>query len=354
MQGVKWAVALSLLLGSLLASAAEIRDLYLAEVPADQSQQQWQQQALLQVLVKVSGQADVGEIPAIRNELRRASSYVKQFEAVRQQQQNRVRVLLDTVRVNQLLQQQQLPVWGAQRPETLLWIVEQTVSGERRFVRAASEPLLSALNQTFREKALPLTLPLYDIDDLKQLSETDVWAGFWQQVNQASTRYGADVILLVMIEHSTDGMRLNWQRQVNGRTFRYEASAADEAALMEQFGSQLAALLAQEYAVVFSQDGNTNKAVIEVSGLEGLTDLVTVQRALQQMLGVNTVTVTAYQNRTARFTLEMSLPAEELLKALQFERRLRQLDQDITPLPAAVIQPVQQEAVLAVYQYTRS
>ncbi|MDX3773719.1 DUF2066 domain-containing protein [Chromatiaceae bacterium AAb-1] len=343
--------ALCLLLSSQLLAAAEITDLYVADVAANQSTQQWQQQALLQVLVRVSGQADAGDIPAVREELRRAAAYIKQFEAVRQQQENRIKVLLDATRINALLQQQQLPVWGAQRPELLVWLVEQTPA-ERRFVRSADNPMLSALNRSFKEKALPLMLPLYDIEDLQHVSETDIWAGFWQQINQASGRYNADIIIVAMIEHLDSGYRLNWQRQLNGRTLRHDVTAENEHALMEQFSAQLAATLAQQFAVMFSAETASGKALLDVEGIADLTDLVSVQQALQQVSGVNNVTITAFSGKSTRFMLDISMADAELLKALQFERRLRQQDNPISLLPSVDSEAVSEPA-LAVYRYIR-
>ena len=145
--------------------ATQIADLYQADVDSTTSGNEWQRQALAQVLVRVSGKAEVTELPQVKAELAKAAGYVKQFENVRQAGGNRMRVLLDAEKVNQLLQQQGIAVWGALRPDTLIWLVEQNGS-ERQFIRQSSHPVNAAMQQAFRQAALPLTLPLYDMDDL--------------------------------------------------------------------------------------------------------------------------------------------------------------------------------------------
>lgn len=330
--------------------AVEVKDLYVADVSAAQSQQQWQRQALEQVLLRVSGQADLSGNAAVRSELDKASGYIKQFEAVRHEQGNRMRVLLDAARVNALLQQQQLPVWGAHRPQLLLWIVEQSNS-ERTFVRRTDDPLLSSIKEQFQARALPVMLPLYDMDDVMNLSETDVWAGFWQQIDQASSRYNADIVLIVLLDSSNGQIRLSWQRERDGRILRNEAEAGDKAAVAKQFADALAVELTQEYATVFA--GDTNQAVIEVAELNDFTDIVMVQRILQQILGVAEVTLTEAKGSTARFTVQLNVGTSDFLKALQFERRLRVLSEVDSEYPSEAVGEAVSAQPVASYRYIR-
>ena len=74
------------------------------------------------------------------------------------------------------------------------------------------------------------------MDDVLQLSPTDVWAGFWQQINQASQRYSADEIIAATLDRVMQDdklmWRLSWQRQQDNRIFRDEVSAEDELSLI--------------------------------------------------------------------------------------------------------------------------
>ncbi|WP_240221671.1 DUF2066 domain-containing protein [Rheinheimera hassiensis] len=330
--------------------ATQIADLYQADVDSTTSGNEWQRQALAQVLVRVSGKAEVTELPQVKAELAKAAGYVKQFENVRQAGGNRMRVLLDAEKVNQLLQQQGIAVWGALRPDTLIWLVEQNGS-ERQFIRQSSHPANAAMQQAFRQAALPLTLPLYDMDDLLSLSETDVWAGFWQPVAQASSRYSADVVIIASIEkQSTDGkeqLRLNWQRQADGKTLRDEITAADETALMQQFAVVLATQLSERYASVLSADGGA-QFTLQVRQLGNLTDIVQVQRLLQQVVGVSQVTVSSYHAGIAHYAVQAAISADGLLNALRFNKQLQ-----LVPANDAVALNEQPLPTLATYRYLR-
>lgn len=330
--------------------ASPIADLYQAEVDSTTSANEWQRQALAQVLVRVSGKADVSELPQVKAEMAKASGYIKQFENVRQAGANRMRVLLDAQKVNQLLQQQGIAVWGALRPDTLVWLVEQKGS-ERQFVRQSSHPANVAMQQAFRHAALPLTIPLYDMDDLLSLSETDVWAGFWLPVEQASSRYSADVVIIASIEKQiTDDkeqFRLSWQRQADGRTLRNDITAEDETALMQQFALVMAAQLSERYASVLSQE-SAAQFRLQVLGLNNLTDIVQVQRLLQQVVGVSQVTVSSYQDSIAHYAVQAAISGDGLLNALRFNKQLQ-------PVAAneAIALNEQSQPTLATYRYLR-
>jgi len=335
-------------------SAGQVADLYQADVAAEGSTDQWQRQALLQVLSRVSGRADVTATAQIEDELKRASGYIKQFEAVRHVDGNRMRVTLDAAKVNQLLQQNNIAVWGALRPDILVWMVQQE-NTERAFVRRAEQPLNKALRQAFRLSALPLLQPLYDMDDLQQLSETDVWAGFWQQINQASGRYNADVLLAVTVDRiNKDGealYRLTWQRQDNGRVFRDEVTGADEMALMQTFASVLSAQLAEQYASTMSSE-NSAEILLEVQQLSSLADLVQVQKLFQQMVGVSDVTISRYEAGTAHYRIQSRVGADGLMNALRFNPKLRLQSADSTNAITAIDAGLQ--PVLATFIFNRS
>ncbi|MBZ9613582.1 DUF2066 domain-containing protein [Rheinheimera maricola] len=331
------------------AAANQIDNLYQADVETTPDNSSWQQQALLQVLVRVSGNAAVMENDAVKAELRNAAGYVKQFETVRQNTGANVRrVLLDAGKVNQLLQSQGMPVWGALRPLTLVWLVEQHAN-DRLFVRQPEHKFNQAMQQAFAFYGLPLLMPLYDIDDILSLNETDVWAGFWQPIEQASNRYSADVLIAASVVSETQEKdvtyRLTWQMQQDSRTYRAEVSAATEIELMQQFALDLAQQLSQRFASVASAEGEM-KLLIDIQQLSGLADIVLVQRALAQVVGVSQVTVKRYQQGTARYEVLTNISAEGLTNALRFNRQLQPVvtdnDQPLT---------INSSPVLATYRY---
>uniref|UniRef100_A0A486XMU8 DUF2066 domain-containing protein n=1 Tax=Rheinheimera sp. BAL341 TaxID=1708203 RepID=A0A486XMU8_9GAMM len=330
-------------------AVAQVADLYRADVAAASERNVWQQHALVQVLHRVSGNSAIVNNAAVQAELKNAAAYIKQFETQRQADgSNTMRVLLDAEKVNQLLTQQGIPVLGALRPQTLVWLVQQQ-QGERQFVRQSTHNLNQLMQQAFDYFALPMLMPLYDIDDLLSLTETDVWAGFWQPIFQASQRYPADVVVAATIlteEQSGQVIyRMNWQLQQEGRTYRVDLSAESEAELMQQFAASLAEHLAKRYATVMSAEGEIS-LLLEIQQVPTLADIVRVQRDLAQLVGVTQVTVIHYQQSNVRFELRTNVSAESVKNALRFNKMLQSIVQDASsPLPVDGV------PVLATYRY---
>lgn len=326
-----------------IANAGQIDNLYQVSVPADGGADKWQTLALQQVLVRVSGKSDIANIETINTELKNPSPYIKQFEVISHADGNQMRVLLDAVRVNQLLQQNNIAVWGSLRPDILVWLVMQN-GIDREFIRQPEAIFNIALRQAFTGAALPILQPLYDIDDILQLSPTDVWAGFWQQINQASGRYNADEVIAATIDQITIDeklhWRLSWQRQQDNRVLRNEVTAEDETSLMQQFSLMLAKQLAEQYASVMTADTSA-ELIIEVQQLADITDIVQVQRLLQQIVGISQVSITRYDSNMAQYRLTSQVSADALMNALRFNPRFKMLgSEDIGVVVDATTQPV--------------
>ncbi|CAM5191045.1 DUF2066 domain-containing protein [Alishewanella longhuensis] len=334
--------------------AAARPSLYQAEVSAEQTQQQWQREALQQVLIRVTGQPNIMQQPQLRSELTNAASYVKQFEAVRTEQGNNVRVLLDAQRIQQLLREQQIPIWGGQRPELLFWIVEQQ-GADRQFVRQSDSVWLQSLQQALNTQALPYTLPLYDIDDLLNLTETDVWGGFWQQIEQASSRYRVHQIVVLLLEatgsSAEPGWRLTALRQHDGNVLRDELEASTELDLMAQYAARLSQQLAQQYAILLTPDVQ-QQAVLQINGVATLADVVTLERRLSDLLGVSRVQIVRHAPAETLFRVTLQMSTAQLLQSLAFEPNLtRRPAADLWSADYATA--ASSQSVLAEFDYIR-
>jgi hypothetical protein len=316
-----------LLLAALLlqpAWATQISDLYTAEVAADQSRQAWQREALTQVIQRIAGQPEVMTHPALQQELQRANTYIKQFEAIRNEQGSALRVVVDQQKLEQFFRQHQLPVWGNRRPQVLLWMVEQTADG-RHFISRPDHEVASQVRTLASQRGIPLIWPLYDMDDLLNLSETDVWAGFWQQIRQASARYQPDLIAVVTLSASTDAeavrQQLFWQLDQQQRVLRFEHSKPEQSSVVHDFVWQLAEHLAANYSVNYLDE--SVPVQLRISGVQQWSDWVILQRLLETFPGVTQVDL---MHRTAKYVdtqLILSITQTDFLQLLELEPQLR-------------------------------
>lgn len=322
---------LFLVLCSGLVQAKQLNDLYQATVPAGQSQSAWQQQALAQVLVKVSVNPAVVDQAAIKAELKNAGNYIKKFEAVSSPQGPALKVGLDEQKVQQLLTQQHIAIWGSRRPAIVLWLVEQTVDS-RSFMQGATHPVLSQLQQQASDIGLPLDIPTATDSYMPSLSQDDVWAGNWLLIEQASLAFNADQTLILLFDQpSTSQYRLTWQGYEQGQLVSNELVGSSQQELVTLFLTNLTSKLAGKFAVQLGGSQGQTELELEVEGLTNFVDQVKVQQMLLAMLSVKQVTVQERRADVLKLKVQLAADQSAFINSLSLEHRLQSLQAEPEP-----------------------
>lgn len=317
--------ALCFLLCLSSAQAKQLTDLYQAVVPAGQNQSAWQQQALVQVLVKVTANPAVIEQGAIKAELKNAGNYIKTFAAVSSEQGPALKVGLDEQKVQQLLSQHQIAIWGARRPAIVVWLVEQTPES-RVFMQGAAHPVLTQLQQQAKAIGLPLELPTASDTYVPTLSQDEVWAGNWLLIEQASLPFNADQTLILLFDQPTAGQyRLTWQGYEQDQLVSNELVASSQPELATAFLSSLTAQLASKFAVQLGSQQGQTELELDIEGLTNFVDQVKVQQMLSAMLSVKQVTVQERKADLLKFKVQLAADRSAFINSLSLERRLQSL-----------------------------
>jgi uncharacterized protein len=310
--------------------AAELTDLYQAEVDANQSQAAWQQAAFSAVLLKLTGSENIISNSAVQAELKQAGNYVKQYQMVQRDGRNLLQVSLDQQKITALLAQQQVPVWGSRRPDVLLWLTEKTLA-EPKFVLENQHPLRTSLTEQAKKYGLSFIYPLYDVDDLALLNESSAWAGDWAALGTASIRYKAERVQNLLVEQLQDATgqlqyRLIRQQQLDGQLQQQEFSAADLPSLMAQFSAALASELSAQYAVNINQQAavtTEGQLQLTIAGLTSLTDVVQVQKIFSSMLTVRQHQLVSFSQEQAVIALQLTATEADFYRALALEKKLQ-------------------------------
>ena len=171
-----------------------------AQIQVDDQSQRTQQsalkQALRQVIVKLSGSADVLTNPGVRAALSSPQSYLRSYRFGFEDGKTFYIADFDQAKLSSLLQREMLPLWGAVRPETLVWIAEEQGNASRTILDETSPSVLKdTLQATAKERGVPLSLPLMDLTDSVNITSFDVWGRFVEPLKLASSRYATDNII---------------------------------------------------------------------------------------------------------------------------------------------------------------
>ena len=209
--------------------AARVSGLYEAEVQVFSQKRSERSlamiSALAEVLAKVSGQRDAALMGDVAKAVKKPARFLQQYRYRPLPDEERERELesaepgadpqivvfrFDKAAVDKVLEENGLPVWGATRPMTLVWLAVED-EGRRYMVGSDSvEPLREQLMRESRRRGLAVLLPLMDLEDQSALSFGDVWSGNRASIDKASARYATEAILVGRLYRPAGG---EWQGQ---------------------------------------------------------------------------------------------------------------------------------------------
>jgi hypothetical protein len=264
--------------------AAEVHDLFEAEVAVNSQAQQERQAAihrgLVNVLVKVTGDSEIALSPGVPQLLDRSQQLVQQYRYRVEQlpnpagaepiEQMWLWLRYDEAAIVRALQELEIPIWARTRPNTLVWLALETANG-RRLSDEQDSRLRSLLQRESSRRGVPLVLPLMDLEDQSRIKVTDVWANFQDNIMRASSRYAADAVLsgrLRSLDANSDQWQVHWSYTHAGRIYEWGLSGRLEdviANAMDGIADTLASLFVQKTA---SKPGEVRVLVTGITTIE--------------------------------------------------------------------------------------
>ena len=341
-----------------VSQALFVEDLYVAWVPTvSQSDQQRRQDAargLEQVLVRVSGRANVADDPRVKLALKKPEQFYSEFsystvasalpkqdlpiqggiEARLDQTAGLtpeagpgqiMRIRFESSLVGQLLKEAQLPVWGSNRPSVLSWIALRR-EGTREVVgEALTQPFAKTLAAVAERRGVPLFLPVWDLEDTSTISVAEIWGRFLDRLETASVRYSPDKILVFRAESQFQGQwQGDWSLGEKGQWQGGSVSADSEEALAEALVSAIASNLSEQYAV------SSFRSDIELT-VEGLTELTAYADVAQYLGGLGQIMSVQPKRFSAdmvTFTVKSEGDLQQMIDVIALDRKLNLLRSD--------------------------
>ncbi len=341
-------IALLILLpGTLLAPrfspAAEVVTwLYEVAMPvADQSEAERKRASsagLLKLLTRLTGLNYVPRTPEVTEAMAQPDGFYNEFRFSRVERpaedalpgqpgpvalpttQLELVIQFDPEPVQALIRSAGLPIWRAQRERVLVWVVVADESGREIVGTASDLALVGGLKQRARDRGVPLTLPLLDLEDQLAVDPAAVWGRLTQVIDPASRRYGAEVLLLGRVTpDGNGGWSSDWEFWVDGVVVPFTAEHADLLAHGVDAVDVLADELAARRVVHGRQAGQIQLAV---SGVRSPADYGALLGYMKSLEFVQSVGVTGI--RDGRIWLLVDTPAEpeQLLTTFERDRQL--------------------------------
>ena len=331
-----------------VARGVEVPGLYEAEVPVKgQSEAERvtaSRSALEQVLVKVSGNADITQLPKIEPLLSNAEQLVQRYQyrtapapaptptptptpATGETDTSTAPGQLlwesfDRQTINQRLYDAGVSVWGVNRPATLLWLAIED-GGDRYLVGGDNRPDVQAmLNTEAQQRGLPLNVPLLDLQDQGALAVADVWGDFSDVIFKASERYQPDAILVGRVYATTaDKWQSHWTLYDHGTVSTWEAGPGTQDAVITAGIAGAAVQFAKRYALELTP-GVANTVMLTVENVATLADYARVTRYLQSLDPVADVEVARVEGPKVGFRVKVRGQTRGLIQTLALGKTL--------------------------------
>jgi hypothetical protein len=326
---------------SFMVSAAQVTDLYQGKAPTSGDMVAAQSQALGDVLVKVTGKRDILTQPAVVKALAAPGDYVQHYGYQDVGPVKFLKADFDVAKVNALISQSKFALLGPARPQVAIWLVIN--EGERRVLPdQSSDGWAAALRTQSQALGLPVSIPLMDLDDNMAVNATDVWGRFADPILKASQRYGAEMVVLGKLTPEGEKWSIDWGLygpKAGGELAELTrgSGSGTQAEVAQGFADGLAAWLVQNYGARISGVASSQALVVE--GLSGIDGMITVQKMLQGMASVTKVEIGKLEGDKVTFNLALQGDKAELIRGLQLESRLRQIDDNDSGLRYQWSQP---------------
>ncbi|MFK8031171.1 MAG: DUF2066 domain-containing protein [Gammaproteobacteria bacterium] len=295
--------------------AAPAGNLFAAEVPVSErtseAKEEATQRALAEVLVKVSGSLSIASEANANLILEDAGSYVQQF---RYTSNGTLLVGFDGRKLQSEMRAAGLPVWGADRPSTLVWLAVDYGDGDRRILGADDQgEIRNEIEGHAAARGVPLVWPLNDSTDRATVEATDVWGGFTENITVASRRYGTEGVLVARVSQGPDGpMYGTWDLNIEGDATNWSGNFGDSI-------NRLADFYAERLSVA-SSSGPATRVAMSIDGLTSAKAYADAISAIEKLSVVESVQVAQVSNQRVVLDLTLRGDTTQVSRALGLSR----------------------------------
>lgn len=348
-----------LFLGS--AQAVEVSNLYQASVLVpDRGAEELRhgsQEALAEVLIRVSGDSRALESYDINQAMGDPQRYIEQYGFTREVQVNpetelpepvyRLNVTFNPRSINQLIRRAGLPIWASNRAEVLIWLAMETAGG-RQLVTADNAPeLVATLSRHAKRRGLPIAFPINDLQDQLAVTMGDIWGMFMERIEQGSQRYAPGAILVGKVyQPGSDGLGGIWTYSLDGSQEVIETQGVELTDVLAPAIDFAADKLAEKYAVVIG-DGDSEYLWLNVDGVQNLTDFARLTEYLDKLVAVKQAAMDRLQEDKIRFRVYLESDVENLKQLLALDKKLIELPQPQRGLSVSLAAPAEQTTVVS-------
>jgi hypothetical protein len=314
-------------------SATDVADVYQSQMrvssQAEQEKQLLTPELLRQVILKVVGDRATLDVVDLNPVLSRSADFIDQYHYLKiepkqkdltQPDQLALSLSFNKPALNKALVDLALPIWSESRPDTILWLAIDD-SGNKTLLGAESDSvLITDVLDSAQQRGLPALLPVMDLQDQQQVRFADVWAGFSENVELASQRYGAAIAVMAKVSIENGQALIQWQTRLNNRIESWQ-SRGDTSAAIKAGIEELTDRISRQYTQVITSNFARNYQ-LQVAGITSYTDFERVMTYLEKRQYVSGIELTSLAGDTMGLTISLKGDITAFKQALAIDRVL--------------------------------
>jgi uncharacterized protein len=313
-------------------TAEEVSGLYSGQISVadqtDKSRQSGVRDALAQVLVKLTGNSNIMQVPGIQDAVSNTDNYVagvgyKSLPAeLGELPKTELQVNFSRQAIDRLIREAQLPILPSERPKLLIWIVRDDPLSGRQFVSSQVLPeFTQQLDSLMQQRGMPYSLPDFDLEDQRSLSVNQAWGLQKREIEAASQRYAVDGwALLRFFTTATGEARGTWVYGVSALRGFNDVRAENSELFATTAVNQLVDSLSAQFTYI--PQTNASELVVQINQVDSYADYQAVLAQLQKLELVQSLNVFAVKGDRLFLTLNIEGGVDLLESALVRSGRL--------------------------------
>ena len=322
-----------------IATAATEMDLYKERIVVSQNANQKEQDEAIKtsfkrLLVRVTGITQTLGYPVVVEELNNGAKYIATFRfepsaefftnVLGEKVPTKVMLLeFDKKSVDTFLVKNRLPVWGAKRPDVLIWLADRLEGQDHILADAEESAIASAIAKQADDRGIPYLLPIMDLTDSLNLSFSEVYGLFSQDIEVASERYKPEAILTgrLLSGNSTDEFKADWLMLFKGERLRLPSVSGSLNEVIAQGIDLVSQRLSEQYALILDPLllGNLT---IKILDIKSLNEFAALETYLKSINIITKVTVRSFEDSDISFNVEVSGDQSQLEDVLALDKKL--------------------------------
>lgn len=336
------------------AFAVRMASIYQAEIPvATQSvadRNQVLSKALLEVLVKASGNDQIVDNTEIMSSLERAPKLIQEFSYYTPKQPINgkpyvLRVVFDANGVNRLLRSASVQAWGSNRPLILAWVDYEVPGKAGEIIDSSSQnKILEIVKKAANRRGLPIVFPSMDLTDINNVTLNDIVTMKIPTLQEASKRYLSDAIVIIRVFKSTSEYTAQAKLVFGNHIWDWEMIGKNRPDLLEALVDNITEELAGRYG---NEDSKTIKTrlTLTVTGIMQEDDYNQMLDYVKHLLPVASLEVAKIVGTQVTLSVSLRSTRDAFMQLLSLGNKL-------TPMPPVAITGAESDKNI-IYQWNR-